>query len=138
MSHASAGPLSSDEAAGIHILADLIGASRLDDPEHVEKVLRECVTAAGASLLYVYVHHFDRGEGVTGVAVLAESHISIHSWPEYRFAAIDIFMCGSAQPDKALPVLDAGFRPTEMVTRRFERGKGGLQGEIFESLDLLK
>ncbi|MEV7006574.1 adenosylmethionine decarboxylase [Streptosporangium sp. NPDC051022] len=136
MSHVSADPRPPDEAAGTHILVDLIGASRIDDPRHVEEVLRECTAAAGASLLYVYVHHFNRGEGVSGVAVLAESHISIHSWPEYRFAAIDLFMCGSAQPGKALPVLEAGFRPARMVTCGFERGMGGLRPVVLDSPDL--
>jgi S-adenosylmethionine decarboxylase len=119
-------------SVGTHILVDLVDASRLDDPAHAEVVLRECAAAAGATLLDVYVHHFDRGGGVSGVAVLAESHISIHSWPEYGFAALDIFMCGAAQPAMALPVLQAGFEPAAMTVRRFERGRDSLIRSAFQ------
>ncbi|MER5218309.1 adenosylmethionine decarboxylase [Streptomyces sp. NPDC002838] len=115
-----------EEGAGTHILADLIGASRLDDPAHAETVLRDCAQASGALLLYVHVHHFGKGGGVSGVAVLAESHISVHSWPEYQFAAVDIFMCGSAEPNKAIPVLQAGFRPERIVAQELVRGLGAL------------
>jgi S-adenosylmethionine decarboxylase proenzyme len=107
-------------------VADLIGASRLDDPAHIETVLRECAQAAGALLLYVYVHHFGKGGGVSGIAVLAESHISVHSWPEYRFAAVDMFMCGSAEPSKAIPVLQAGFQPERIVAQELVRGSGAV------------
>ncbi|WP_223006769.1 adenosylmethionine decarboxylase [Streptomyces roseirectus] len=122
--------LSDDQGAGTHLLADLVGASRLDDPAHAETVLRECARAAGALLLYVHVHHFGRGGGVSGVAVLAESHISVHSWPEYRFAAVDLFMCGTAEPNKALPVLQAGFSPERIVAQELVRGIGALMPPV--------
>ncbi|WP_228818773.1 adenosylmethionine decarboxylase [Nocardia transvalensis] len=110
-------------AAGTHLLADLIGASRLDDPALVEQVLRECVDVTGASLLYVYTHHFGGAGGVTGVAMLAESHISIHSWPEHAFAAVDLFMCGTADPELALPVFESHFKPERMVVQWLKRGR---------------
>ncbi|WP_416973965.1 adenosylmethionine decarboxylase [Streptomyces sp. 4F14] len=115
-----------EQGAGTHILADLVGASRLDDPAHAETVLRDCAQAAGALLLYVHVHHFGRGGGVSGVAVLAESHISVHSWPEYQFAAVDLFMCGAAEPNKAIPVLQAGFQPERIIAQELVRGRGAL------------
>lgn len=123
MAAGSDGPIPLTQAVGTHVLADLVDASRLDDPGHVETVLRECVTVAGASLLYIYVHHFDSAGGVSGVAVLAESHISFHSWPEHRFAAVDIFMCGTADPDRAIPVLRKGFSPKRIITHEFKRGR---------------
>src|SRR5215216_8169002 len=85
--------------AGAHLIVDLYGAERLDDIDHIETTLRRAVDAANATLLHIHLHHFEPNGGVSGVAVLAESHISIHSWPETSYVAIDIFMCGSANPD---------------------------------------
>ncbi|MCW3838252.1 adenosylmethionine decarboxylase [Sphingomonas canadensis] len=82
---------------GQHLIADLAGCSRLDDAAWIERCLTEAAAAAGATLLEVRLHAFGAGQGVTGVALLAESHISIHSWPEYGTACVDIFMCG--RPD---------------------------------------
>ena len=67
------------------------------------ETLRRCVAAAKATLLHIHLHHF-QPSGVSGVAVLAESHISVHTWPEKGFAAFDVFMCGDAEPRKALDV----------------------------------
>ena len=83
--------------AGTHLIIDLVRAERLDDLEHIEQTLRRCVEVAGATLLHIHLHHFTPNGGVSGVAVLAELHISIHSWPEYGYAALDVFMCGANQ-----------------------------------------
>jgi S-adenosylmethionine decarboxylase len=63
----------------------------LDDIDLIETTLRRCVDAAGATLLHIHLHHF-QPNGVSGVAVLAVSHISIHTWPEVGYAALDLFM----------------------------------------------
>ena len=60
---------------------------------------------AGATLLHIHVHPFSPYGGLSGVAILAESHISFHSWPEARFASWDIFMCGATEPEKAIQLL---------------------------------
>ncbi len=70
--------------AGTHLIVDLWEAERLDDLDHVEAALRDCVQAAGATLLHIHLHHFTPHNGISGVAVLAESHISIHTWPSRR------------------------------------------------------
>ena len=91
---------------GRHLLADLFGCAGLDDAALIERALRDAAAAAGATLLDVRLHAFGPGAGVTGVALLAESHISIHSWPERGYAAIDIFLCGRRHdPAAALAVL---------------------------------
>ena len=111
--------------AGMHLIVDLWGAERLDDLAHVEATLRDCVEAAGATLLHIHLHHFTPHRGISGVAVLAESHISIHTWPERGFAAFDIFMCGACDPYKALPVLRRHFRPETIQLSENKRGLVG-------------
>jgi S-adenosylmethionine decarboxylase len=110
--------------AGAHLIVDLYDAERLDDIDHIEEVLRRAVVAARATLLHIHLHHFEPNGGVSGVAVLAESHISIHTWPENGFAALDVFMCGNADPDACVPVFREGFRPKDMAVRDLLRGQG--------------
>ena len=108
--------------AGVHLIIDLHGAKRLNDIEHIEATLRRCVEAASATLLHIHLHHF-QPSGVSGVAVLAESHISIHTWPEIGYAALDVFMCGSAEPDKCVPVLREAFAADHVGVNELLRGK---------------
>ncbi len=109
--------------AGIHLIVDLYGADRIDELDHVKATLEACVEAAGATLLHIHLHHFNPNNGISGVAVLAESHISIHSWPERRYAALDVFMCGDAQPHKTIPVLRRAFAPDRTVVAEHLRGR---------------
>jgi S-adenosylmethionine decarboxylase len=108
--------------AGIHLIVDLYGAQHLDDIDHIEATLRRCVEAASATLLHIHLHHF-QPNGVSGVAVLAESHISIHTWPEVGYAALDVFMCGTADPDKCIPVLRKAFNPKRVGVNELLRGQ---------------
>jgi S-adenosylmethionine decarboxylase len=107
--------------AGVHLIIDLHGAKRLNDIEHIEATLRRCVEAASATLLHIHLHHF-QPSGVSGVAVLAESHISIHTWPEAGYAALDVFMCGSADPDRCIPVLREAFSAKRVGVNELLRG----------------
>ena len=109
--------------AGTHLIIDVKNGSRLDDLEHIENTFKKCIEVAGATLLHIHMHHFTPNGGVSGVAVLAESHISIHSWPEYGYAALDIFMCGNAKPHLALDILREAFQPDEMEVREYLRGE---------------
>ena len=76
---------------------------------------------AGATLLHIHLHHFTPNGGVSGVAVLSESHISIHSWPEVGYAALDVFMCGYAKPHETVDVLKAAFKPERVVVKEHLR-----------------
>jgi S-adenosylmethionine decarboxylase len=111
------------KCAGAHLIIDLYGAQRLDDIDYIEATLRRCVTAAKATLLHIHLHHF-QPSGVSGVAVLAESHISIHTWPEAGYAALDVFMCGKANPDACVPVLREAFKAKKVAVGEHLRGKG--------------
>ncbi len=110
--------------AGTHIIIDLHGAENLDNLSLIEDTLKECVVKAGATLLHIHLHRFEPNGGVSGVAVLAESHISVHSWPEAGYAAFDVFMCGDAKPETAVDVLRQAFRPKRVVVSEYLRGKG--------------
>ena len=109
--------------AGMHVIVDLYDAEYLDDIVLVEAVMRECITKCGANLLHIHLHHFAPTYGVTGVAVLSESHISVHTWPERKFAAFDIFMCGAAKPELAINILKDRFKAQKVVSTIQKRGE---------------
>lgn len=108
--------------AGKHWLIDIYGASNLDAIDFVEKALREAVKVAEATLLHIHLHKFSPNGGISGVAVLAESHISLHTWPEVGFAAFDVFMCGEAKPELTLDVFKSYFKPEHIDVRPYRRG----------------
>ena len=109
--------------AGTHLLLDLWGAKHLDSIERIEQAMRECVEECGATLLHIHLHHFTPSGGVSGVAVLAESHISVHTWPERDYAAFDVFMCGDARPENSVAVLKRAFFPQRMEVSEELRGR---------------
>lgn len=109
--------------AGVHLIVDCIGAKNLSSLEKVELCLRDAIEAAGATLLHIHLHHFTPNGGISGVAVLAESHISIHTWPENGYAALDVFMCGDADPHKTIDIFKAAFEPDELRCNELLRGK---------------
>jgi S-adenosylmethionine decarboxylase len=109
--------------AGTHLIVDLKGAKHLDDVAHIKRAFIESVEAAGATLLHIHLHHFSPTGGVSGVAVLAESHISIHTWPEFGYAALDVFMCGQCDPRHTIPVIERAFEPETIDVQEFLRGE---------------
>ncbi len=112
--------------AGYHLIADFWGCSRINELDLMEQAMRDAVIAAGATLLHIHLHHFTPNGGVSGVAVLAESHISVHTWPEFGFAAFDIFMCGDAKPHEAIKVLKSAFNPQNVLIDELQRGNEDL------------
>jgi S-adenosylmethionine decarboxylase len=108
--------------AGSHLIIDLWDAEGLDDRDRIEQALIDAVNEAGATLLHIHLHTFSDGGGISGVAVLAESHISVHTWPEKGYAAFDVFMCGDAEPRKAMNVFKRAFNPGRIVVGEHKRG----------------
>ncbi len=106
---------------GKHLIADFCGAARQTDLKSIEFALRAAAEHAGATVLRVVAHEFSENNGITGVAVLAESHISVHSWPEHDYIAFDIFMCGKADPHLALQWLEDFFKPAKSTNQLIER-----------------
>ena len=113
--------------AGAQLIIDLYGAEKLDDIDHIEQAMVDCVEESGATLLHIHLHRFEpmgcEVAGVSGVAVLAESHISIHSWPEANYAALDVFMCGDAKPHLCVDILREEFNATDVVVKTHRRGE---------------
>lgn len=108
---------------GQHYLLECDGveAALLANPTQLQALLYRAAQAAQAQVLFGHCHHFGEGQGVTGVLLLQESHISIHTWPEYGYAAIDVFMCGEAQPQRAVAYLIEGLQPKQHRYQMVER-----------------
>jgi S-adenosylmethionine decarboxylase len=109
--------------AGRHLLVDLWDGENLSDANVIDAALRRGAEEAGATLLHIHLHEFTENGGVSGVAVLAESHISIHTWPEWNYAAVDVFMCGETDPMRAAEVLREAFHPARMEIADHYRGR---------------
>ena len=114
--------------AGTHLIIEVTGAEGLDDEDRIQTAFRDCVEACGATLLHIHTHKFSP-QGVSGVAVLAESHISVHTWPEVGYGAFDVFMCGEADPWQAVDVLRRAFSAREVQVKELRRGEGIIQAE---------
>ena len=109
--------------AGTHLIIEVKSATGLDDQARVERAFRDCVTATGSTLLHIHLHSF-QPHGVSGVAVLAESHITVHTWPELGYGAFDVFMCGKADPWRAVDVLARAFETSDIDVKEISRGVG--------------
>ena len=77
---------------------------------------------AGATVLSERWHHFGSGFGYTGVIILSESHISVHTWPEKGYAALDVFMCGDCNPEDTLQIILALYGAEKHTVRTLQRG----------------
>jgi S-adenosylmethionine decarboxylase proenzyme len=106
----------------MHMLVECRGCAPavLDDPAALEQALRGAADAIGAQVISAAFHQF-APHGVTGVLLLAESHVSVHTWPEHGYAAIDLFTCGAGDPKQALPLLRRALR-CELDVQTIERG----------------
>ena len=109
--------------AGMHLLAEFWCGKIIEDKKELKKILIKTVKMAKNTPLEIVIHKFNPC-GITGVALLAESHIALHSWPEFNYLAIDIFTCGEkSKPYKALEYLKKEFKPKRVVVNEIKRGK---------------
>lgn len=108
--------------AGIHLIAEFWNGRIVESEKELKEILVKAVKKANATALNIVVHRFEP-QGITGVVLLAESHIALHSWPEYKYLAIDIFTCGDkSTPYKALDYLKKELSPEKVVLKEVERG----------------
>lgn len=117
---------------GTHLLVELKACNTrlLNDVKKVEAIMVEAARAAKATIVGVHFHKFSPF-GISGVVVIAESHLSIHTWPEYGYAAVDIFTCGDVlKPEVAVEFLVDKFQskhPSIMEVRRGILSKGNVK-----------
>ena len=112
-------------ALGTHLLVELRQAdpAKLDDIECIRQALLSAAKEVGATILGETFHRFTP-QGVTGIVAIAESHISIHTWPEYRYAAVDVFTCGeSFVPEKAAALIIQRLESKDSEMIKVLRGK---------------
>ena len=110
------------QPCGTHLLVEFWGCKTIDTAQEIGDILRAASVKANSSLLKLSVHKFEP-QGVTGLALLAESHISLHTWPEKQYIAIDVFTCGNhTKPYKAVRYLREVFQPERVEIKEVKRG----------------
>jgi S-adenosylmethionine decarboxylase len=117
---------------GKHLTVDMYGCSFdvLDDLDFVKNAMLTAVEEAKMTLLEFSYHKFEP-QGLTALALLAESHMSIHTYPELGYAAIDVFTCGDqSRPDKAVAVLKRFLKPEKTKTTNIKRGDFGSESDM--------
>jgi len=114
------------EQIGIHVIADLveIDSEKLKDESLLRQLMIESLTVSGATFVADRFHTFDGGGGVTGVVILSESHISIHTYPEYGYAALDYFTCGPVcKPEAGIIYITKKLKASIVKIEAIERSK---------------
>jgi len=112
------------KALGIHLIVEFCSCNRqkLDALEYLERTMSQAAAKAGATVLRTAFQDFNP-QGVSGVVVIAESHLTIHTWPEYGYAAVDIFTCGvNVDPWKAVKFLEEELESERTDIQSFQRG----------------
>ena len=110
--------------SGRHVLAELTGCapSVLNDAGALESTFRDCAARGGATIVSSHFHRFSP-QGVSGVVVIAESHVTVHTWPEHGYAAVDVFTCGRPEVAEAVMELIVTALGAEQVhVTSFDRG----------------
>jgi S-adenosylmethionine decarboxylase len=116
---------------GTHLVVDAWQApgDLLNDPERIRRAMIDAIDAGEATLIDLCVHQFSP-HGVTATATLAESHIAIHTWPEYGYFAADLFFCGRGKPQEAMKLLQTALQAKQMTMRETDRGFPHPTGEL--------
>jgi S-adenosylmethionine decarboxylase proenzyme len=106
-----------------HVLAEFHGCDRaiLNDTARIEALMTLAAKAANVTIVQSVFHRY-APQGVSGVVIIEESHLSIHTWPEHDFAAVDFFTCGSGTPERAVDVLKHGLSAQRTEVMLVERG----------------
>ncbi|WP_054696672.1 adenosylmethionine decarboxylase [Syntrophomonas palmitatica] len=112
------------QSLGRHVLAELYGCKFevLNDINRVEDIMVNAALEAGAEIREFVFHKFSP-QGVSGVVVISESHLAIHTWPELGYAAVDVFTCGEkVDPWDACKYLESMFGANQMKASEVKRG----------------
>ena len=108
--------------SGIHLIAEFWNGEIVEDVSRMKKILVAAVKKANNTPLEIIIHKF-QPQGMTGIVLLAESHIAIHTWPEFNYIALDIYTCGDkGNPMKSLEYLKKEFKPKKVKIKKIKRG----------------
>lgn len=112
------------DTLGTHLLIEFFDCDNviLDSVEHIEVILNKAAKAANAIPVGSRFHRF-QPSGTSGIILLAESHISIHTWPNEGYAAVDFFTCGSAKPEAGIPILEKELKAGTFELLEVSRGQ---------------
>lgn len=119
---------------GQHLLIECKGRHAMLNQDELATLMTRAALAGGATILSQCFHQFGGHGGVTGVLILAESHITVHTWPEHQYAAFDVFMCGDAQPMQAAEIIAEQFSDAEVAIKSADRGYQADAGSDFTVL----
>ena len=122
---------------GEHITLDIIGTVKEYDPFIFEKVINEIAKAAKVAILNISKYKFEP-QGFTILALLAESHISFHTFPEKGIISFDFFTCGKISPSIALDIIKKEFKHKRIIKKEFSRDTISLYHDIYSSSGLQK
>ena len=109
---------------GRHLIIELYECDpdTLRDQKRVAMIMENAARKAQAQIVATHVHEFSP-YGLSGVVIIKESHLTIHTWPEYNYAAVDIFTCGDQlQPERALEVLQEELGAQQIQVKQLDRG----------------
>ena len=113
---------SNPKYAGMHLIADFWDGDIIESKKEIGKILIEAAKRARSTPLKLVIHKF-KPQGLAGILLLKESHISIHTWPEIRYMAVDIFTCGAkTQCHQALGYLKETLQPKKVILTKLKRG----------------
>jgi S-adenosylmethionine decarboxylase len=121
---------------GHHLIIECHGRHAHLSASELETLLVMAAEAGGASVLQAHFHPFGSGKGVTGVVLLAESHITAHTWPEHDYAAFDVFMCGACRPMQAAKIITAACPDSVTSVRSIDRGLPINAGDVTTNLSV--
>lgn len=113
------------ETKGVHFILELSGCDpdTINNLDEVRKTLTEAAKKANAEILQVVFHRFTP-QGVSGVVVISESHLSVHTWPEFSYAALDIYTCGlNTMPQRACEYIIEKFKAKNVFLTTLSRGE---------------
>jgi S-adenosylmethionine decarboxylase proenzyme len=113
------------DGLGRHVIGELYGCdpASLRDLEGIVETVRRAAKEAGATIVGDFANRYDKGEGVSYILVVKESHISVHTWPELGYAAVDIYTCGEhVDPWKAFDVIAESLNPKTVSVMEIKRG----------------
>jgi S-adenosylmethionine decarboxylase len=107
------------------LIIDMHGCRQdaLDDVEALAQIAHAAISSLGAHIIEECVHKFDP-IGISYIAVISTSHFSIHTWPEFGYAAVDVFSCTDDVPEKIACLLEEGFHAKTVETRKIVRQIG--------------